>query len=281
MINNIEDSESFDIKRIGIISIMLWFLFSVLAIPIFFSMLISLFGKTWLYGNNYFIENEVEYFISLISSILAVLLVSYYYSKDKVKILIGYLLKITLVLLILKIALYFVLSYYPMYIPFLGISNGFICYIVFMAMFLKLSELHRKKISFLFKMKMIILSLLIWLAISYPLYWGAYTFITGDYFIYPCDYWDFEKFIFFIYVSGALLSVPLSVILISKLTGLTNLKKYSLELLKYSSMVIIIGLGGFIVFTLYEHHISSIGTIIVLVIFFGLTRVFKILSDEK
>jgi hypothetical protein len=281
MVGNIENNESLNIKKISILSMVIWFLFNILAIPILLSIASSLFGKHWLYNNNYFIENEIEYFVSLITILFSVLLVSYYYSKDKVKILTGYLLKITSILLILKITLYLVLGYCSIGISFLGISNGFICYIVFMALFLKLSELQGEKISFSLKMKIIALSICIWLAISYPLYWGAYTYITGDYFGYPRDFWHFEKVIFSIYVSGALLSVPSSIALISKLVGLTDLKKYSLTLLKYSSIVIIIGFGGFILSTLHEHHVFSMYGIIVLAILFGLTSVFKLLDEKK
>ncbi|AEF96614.1 hypothetical protein [Methanotorris igneus] len=281
MIDNIKDRELFDIKKVGIISIMVWFLLNVLAIPLSFSMIISLFGKTWLSGNNYFIENEVGYFTFLISSILAVLSVSYYYSKGKVKALSGYLLKITSMLLISKIALYVISVYYPAYISLLGISNGFICYVVFMAMFIKISELYGKKLSFLDRIKIIALSLLIYLAITYPLYWGIYTFITEDYFTYPSDYWHFEKFIFFIYVLGALISVPSSTYIYSKLTNLGDLKKYSLEMLKYSIVFSVITLISFWAFTLYYHHVFSIGSFIVWLIIYSLIMIFKMLDIER
>lgn len=73
MINVKKDSMSFDVKKIVIISAMVWLLFSVVGNQILFSLL---FIKSPEYYNYLFVD--INYFAMFFGLILAVLLVSYY-----------------------------------------------------------------------------------------------------------------------------------------------------------------------------------------------------------
>ena len=98
MINNAKNSVSFDTKKIGIISAMLWFLISIVGSHVLFSLL---FFKSHVYYNYLFAD--IEYFRLSFGAIVSILLVSYYYSSSlntKLKILIKYLLKIIFLLFV-------------------------------------------------------------------------------------------------------------------------------------------------------------------------------------
>jgi len=123
------------------------------------------------------------------------------------------------------------------------------------------------------------LSITLWFLISYPLYWASHTFITPDYFGYPSDYSHFREFNIFIYTIGALISIPISIyvnfknILYRHSEG-NILKEYCKILFTHSSLLGILALVFFAIFTYHDHHVSSIGSIINLVFFFSLIGIF-------
>lgn len=276
MINNAKNSVSFDTKKIGIISAMLWFLISIVGSHVLFSLL---FFKSHVYYNYLFAD--IEYFRLSFGAIVSILLVSYYYSSSlntKLKILIKYLLKIIFLLFFLKMAIYILKIYFNIYIPIylFDLSNGIFGYIFLMAMFFKLSELRNNKIQLPYKLKTILLSFVAWFLISYPLYWASHTFITPDYFVYPIDYEHFRELNIFIYTIGALISIPISIHFNFRdnICRDNILKEYCKILFTHSSILDMLALVFFALFTYYDHHVSSIGSIISLVFFFSLIGIF-------
>ncbi|WP_292460138.1 hypothetical protein [Methanothermococcus sp.] len=291
---NVKDSMSFDVKKIVIISAMVWLLFSVVGNQILFSLL---FIKSHEYYNYLFVD--INYFAMFFGLILAVLLVSYYginnpmiknrkikeggLSKNNIPI--KYLLKITLLLMILKIGMYILKIYTNVDIPIdlFYLSDGVIGYVLVMGLFFKIHDLQNKSMSFLSKLKTIAISIIIWFLISYPLYWMANVFITPDYFGYPRDYDHFNGFKIFIYVIGALLSIPASIYLNFKKDLNTDciLKECWKIVLLNSFIAGTLGLIFFTLFTIHYHHVCSVEYLVYLVFFLLLIRTFKIIGKNE
>ncbi len=257
MVNNAKNSISFDTKKIGIISAMLWLLIGIVGSHVLFSLL---FFKSHVYYNYLFAD--IEYFSLSFGAIFSILLVSYYYINlnpklkieklTKFNVLIKYLLKIVLLLSFLKIIMYVLKIYLNIDIPtyLFDLSNGIFGYLFLMAMFFKLTKLQGSNINPIHWLKTVLLSITLWFLISYPLYWASHTFITPDYFGYPSDYSHFREFNIFIYTIGALISIPISIYvnfknILYKHSEGNILKEYCKILFTHSSLLGILALGVF------------------------------------